>query len=347
MIRVGVVGAGYWGFKHVRVFHELQDSELYMICDQDPEKLAQVRHYYPSARTTSDYTEMLESDVEAIVVATPVGTHFSIAKAALLAGKHVLVEKPLTAEVETAQELVTLAEQRSLTLMVGHTYLFHPAVEFMRDFLRKGELGNLYYIDSARLNLGVFRSDVDVLWDLAPHDISIMLFILDQEPLWISTKGTAHINPSLTEVSYLSLGFPNQVLAHIHVSWLDPSKVRRLTMVGSKKMAVFDELATPEDQVRIYNKGASLNQNGNAGNGLHVQYRYGDITAPFIPYAEPLKNECGHFLESIESGVVPRSSGREAIRVISVLEAAHQSLDEGGIQIDLRSPSFSTVGAND
>ncbi len=346
MIRVGVIGAGYWGFKHLRVFHELRGSDLYIVCDEDPAKLEQVRHYFPSARTTVDYREMLESDVEAIVVATPVGTHFSIAKDALLAGKHVLVEKPLTSEMETARELVTLAEQRSLTLMVGHTYLFHPAVEFMRDYLASGELGNLYYLDSARLNLGVFRSDVDVLWDLAPHDISIMLFLLDQDPTWISARGTAHINPSLAEVSYISLGFPDQVLAHTHVSWLDPSKVRRLTMVGSKKMVVFDELAAPEDQVRIYNKGASLSQNGSGGNGLQVQYRYGDITAPFIPYAEPLKNECAHLLESIRDGSIPRSNGREALRVISILEAAHQSQADGGGPVNMQSTSPSEVGTN-
>lgn len=346
MIRVGVIGAGYWGFKHLRVFHELRDSDLYMVCDEDPDKLEQVRHYYPSARTTSDYKEMLESDVDAIVVATPVGSHYAIAKDALLAGKHVLVEKPLTSEIKTALELVTLAEEKSLTLMVGHTYLFHPAVEFMRDYLESGELGNLYYIDSARLNLGVFRSDVDVLWDLAPHDISIMLFLLDQDPTWISARGTAHINPSLAEVSYISLGFPNQVLAHTHVSWLDPSKVRRLTMVGSKKMVVFDELAAPEDQVRIYNKGASLCDNGTVGDGMHVQYRYGDITAPFIPYAEPLKNECGQFLVSIEDGSTPRSSGREALRVISILEAAHDSLADEGSLIKMQGPSLTTVGTN-
>ncbi len=346
MIRVGVVGAGYWGFKHLRVLHELRDSELYMVCDEDPTKLEQVKHYFPSARTTADLGEMLESDVEAIVVSTPVGSHYSIAKAALLAVKHVLVEKPLTSELETALELVTLAEKKSLTLMVGHTYLFHPAVEFMRDYLESGELGDLYYLDSARLNLGVFRSDVDVLWDLAPHDVSIMLFLLNQAPNWISAKGTAHINPSLAEVSYLSLGFPNQVLAHTHVSWLDPSKVRRLTMVGSKKMVVFDELAAPEDQVRIFNKGASLCDNGSVGNGVHVQYRYGDITAPFIPYAEPLKRECGQFVESIENKSTPRSSGRDALSVISILEAAHKSLADGGSLIDLSGTSVPATATN-
>lgn len=347
MIRVGVVGAGYWGLKHVRVFHDLRNADLAIVCDQLPSNLDQVKHYYPSVETTLDYQVLLDSNVDAVVVATPVNTHYDLAREALLAGKHVLVEKPLTADIETSRALVSLAKEQGLTLMVGHTYLYHPAVEFIREFLDSGELGDLYYIDSVRLNLGVFREDVDVIWDLAPHDVSMILYLLNQYPTWISAKSTAHINPSLAEVSYMSFGFADKVLAHTHVSWLDPAKVRRLTIVGSKKMVVFDELAAPEDQVRIYNKGASLNGEGNGNNGQHVQYRYGEITAPFIRYEEPLKNECDHFLQCITDGSESRSSGREALHVISILEAAHVSLDEGGRQIELDNPALALVGAND
>lgn len=334
MIRIGVVGAGYWGAKHLRVFHELPESQLKMVCDQDPAILARMRHFYPNVSTTSKYRELLEGDIDAIVIATPVNTHFQLTKEALLAGKHVLVEKPLTAEVASARVLVDLAEEKRLTLMVGHTYQYHPAVEFLRDFLESGELGDLYYIDSARLNLGVFRTDVDVLWDLAPHDVSILLFMLGQYPTWISAKATSHVNPALAEVSYLSLGFPNRILAHTHVSWLDPCKVRRLTLVGSKRMLVFDEMAL-EDQIRIYEKGASLDLNG-SGNGAVVEYRYGEVRSPFIPSTEPLKAECAHFLECVAEGETPRSDGWDALRVISIIEAAHESLRKGGKQIELQ-----------
>lgn len=334
MIRVGVVGAGYWGSKHLRVLHELQGSELYMVCDQDQAKLDEMKHYYPKVLTTSDYQEMLKSDVDAIVIATPVSSHFYLTREALLAGKHVLVEKPLTADVESARVLVNLSEEKGLTLMVGHTYQYHPTVDFLKSFLASGELGDLYYIDSARLNLGVFRTDVDVLWDLAPHDISIFLYLLDQDPIWVSARATAHVNPSLAEVSYISLGFPNQVLAHTHVSWLDPCKVRKLTMVGSKRMVVFDEVA-PFDQLRIVDKGASLINNGNGSAPPVFEYRDGDVRAPFIPAAEPLKLECAHFLECVEERKKPRSDGQEALRVISIIEAAHQSLANEGQRVNL------------
>ena len=197
-----------------------------------------------------------------------------------------------------------------------------------------GELGDLYYIDSARLNLGVFRTDVDVLWDLAPHDISIFLYLLGKDPTWVSAKTTAHVNPSLAEVSYLSLGFPEKILAHTHVSWLDPCKVRRLTLVGSKRMVVFDEV-NPDDPIRIYDKGAKLSPPNGSG-GPVVQYRYGEVRVPFLSYAEPLKIEDADFVDCIENGKVPRSDGREAVRVISILEAAHVSLAEEGRQVDVK-----------
>jgi len=344
-MRIGVVGAGYWGTKHIRVFHELEDVELYMVCDKDPANLENLNRYYSGVRTTTDLKEMLESDVDAVVIATPVLTHFELAKEFLMAGKHVLVEKPLTTDSSSARELVELAEQRGLFLMVGHTYQFHPAVDYIKEFLQSGELGDLYYMDSARLNLGVFRPDVNVLWDLAPHDISIILYLLDENPSWISAKTTAHVNPAIAEVSYIAIGFPGNILTHTHVSWLDPCKVRRLTLVGSKRMIVFDDVA-PDDSVRIYDKGASLSNGANGTAGPAIQYRYGEVRAPYIPYSEPLKNECAHFIHCIRSGEMPKSNGRDALKIISILEAAHVSMADGGRQVELEAPKAAGAQPN-
>ena len=341
MISVAIVGAGYWGSKHVRVFHELPDAELAIVCDSDPARLEAVRHSYPRTKTTTSFDDVLESDVEAVVIATSVDSHFELGRRALSAGKHVLIEKPLTTRFDTAEVLVRIAEEAQLVLMTGHTYQYHPAVEYLKEFLASGELGDLYYVDSARLNLGVFRHDVDVLWDLAPHDLSMLLHVLGTHPTWVSAEGTAHVNPSIHEVSYLTLSFPGQVLAHIHVSWLDPCKVRRLTLVGSRRMVVFDDCA-PDDQLRIYDKGATLSQNGNGnGNGAvgpGVQYHQGEVRVPFIPPNEPLKLECADFLECVATGRKPKSNGREALRVVSILEAAHRSPANGGAQVPLRAP---------
>ena len=336
-MRIGIIGAGYWGSKHVRVFHELPESQVAMVADLDLARLEAVRHLYPGVRTTTDYCRVLESDLDAVVVATPVTTHYAVARGALLADKDVLVEKPLTDSTETARELVQLAEERGRVLMVGHTYLYHPAMEFLRDFLESGELGDLYYVDSARLNLGMFRPDVDVLWDLASHDLSMLLSLLGEDPNWVKAEGMAHINPSMIEVSYLDLGFPQQVLAHVHVSWLDPCKVRRLTLVGSKRMVVFDDVA-PMDQVHIYDKGVTLDRDGNGNNGASVQYRYGEVRIPCIPDGEPLRAECAHFLDCVASSAQSRSDGRQGLQIVSILEAAHRSLANGGHRQPLSEP---------
>lgn len=340
MSGLGIVGCGYWGSKHVRVASELQEERSpIVVCDPDPKQLERIRAHYPGVKTTSEYIEVLESDVEAVILATPVSTHFPLAREALLAGKHVLVEKPLTTTTEMGQELVRLADERQLVLMTGHTYQYHPAVELLRDMLTSGELGDLYYIDSARLNLGVFQPEVDVLWDLAPHDLSILLYLLGQDPTWVSAQATAHVNPAQFEISYLELGFPGQVLAHVHVSWLDPCKVRRMTLVGSKRMVVFDDV-NPAEQVRIYDKGVSINPNGNGGNGPEVLYRHGEVRIPFIGTEEPLKREVADFLDCIASGETPRSSGVEGLRVVSILESAHESLDNGGIRSPVASVQY-------
>ncbi|MBI4303179.1 MAG: Gfo/Idh/MocA family oxidoreductase [Chloroflexi bacterium] len=340
MVNIGVVGCGYWGPKHIRTCHELTDATLATVCDVDERKLSQVRAQYPDVKTTTSFTDMLQNGVDGVVIATPVNTHYRLAREALLHDKHVLVEKPLTATSREALDLIELAEKRGLVLMVGHTYEYHPAVEFLRRLVTNGELGDIYAVDADRLNLGLFRPDVNVLWDLAPHDICIILSLLGEEPVAVSARGTYHVDSSICDVAYLELLFANGTIGHVHVSWLHPRKIREITIVGSKKMAVYDDVSETE-KIHIYDKGlaipADCNSNGNGnGNGNNKfsawppNYRYGDVTIPFISSAEPLKLESSHFVKCIREGKTPRSDGWAGYRVVSILEAADRSLANGG-----------------
>ncbi len=328
MVNVGIAGCGYWGAKHVRVFHSLPEARVAVVCDPDQERLKEAQAQYPYLAITSHFEDLLKGDVDAVVIATPVGSHFQLAKEALLHDKHVLVEKPLTSGNREALELIALAENRKRVLMVGHTFVYHPAVEFLRQLVRSGELGEIYYIDSARLNLGLFRADVNVLWDLAPHDTSIVLYLLDQDPIAVSARGAAHIDPAVCDVAYLDMGFPGEVLAHVHVSWLDPCKVRQMTIVGSRKMAVYDDVSDSE-KIRIYDKGVAAPEDDNFS-AWPPRYRFGDVTIPFISNAEPLKLECIDFLQCILEGKRPRSDSWAGLKVVNVLEVATKSLMNGG-----------------
>ena len=261
-IQTGVVGCGYWGPKHIRVCHELPEAKLVAVCDTDEPKLQQVKTQYSYVKTTSSYRDLLDEGIEAVIIATPVNTHFNLAKQALLHDKHVLIEKPITSTSREAAELVELAEKRNLVLMVGHTYEYHPAVNFLREIIKNGELGSIYGIDADRLNLGLFRPDVNVLWDLAPHDISIMLSVLDDQPVAVSARGTHNIDSSIYDVAYIEVVFASGIMGHVHVSWLHPRKIREITIVGSKKMAVYDDVSENE-KVHIYDKGLTIPHNGN------------------------------------------------------------------------------------
>jgi predicted dehydrogenase len=334
MVNIGVVGCGYWGPKHIRVYHELVEATLSMVCDLDKNRLQQVRAQYPYVKTTIDYEEFLRNGVDAVVIATPVNTHFKLAKEALLNDKHVLIEKPITATSQEALELIELAESRNLILMAGHTYEYHPAVEFLREIIHKGELGEIYSIDADRLNLGLFRPDVNVLWDLAPHDISIMLTTLKEDPIAVSARGTYHIDESTYDIAYLEILFSSGVMGHVHVSWLHPRKIREITIVGSKKMAVYNDVSETE-KIHIYDKGLTIPDNGNGNNNSKFSswppnYRYGDVIIPFVSNAEPLKLECSHFVKCIVEGTKPKSDGWAGLRVTSILEAADKSLANGG-----------------
>ena len=333
-IKVGVIGAGYWGPKLIRNFNEMPEASLDWVIDRDLERLQRVRSDYHQVRTSMDAQELLDSDVEAVVIATPIRTHYSLARAALLAGKHVLVEKPLTSSSDEALELIQIADDRGLTLMVGHTFEYNAAIRALRDIVASGELGEIYYVDAARLNLGLFQRDINVMWDLAPHDLSILLYVLGQNPIEVSARGTSNVRSGIHDVAYIELRFPGELMAHLHVSWLDPCKVRRVTIVGSKKMVVCNDLSDGE-KIRIYDKGVTRPYETDQFADFHLQYRYGDVTIPWIPTREPLRVQCEHFLNCIRTGDRPQSDGAVGMQVVRILEQADKSLHNGGSRLQL------------
>ncbi len=328
-IRVGVIGAGYWGPKLIRNFNELPGCGVAMICDLNEDRLEHMRQVYPAISTTTRSDDLLAADLDAVVVATPVATHHRLARAALLAGKHVLVEKPMTASSAEAEDLIRVARQRNRILMVGHTFEYNPAVQTLKETIQSGQLGRVYYISTTRVNLGIFQPDINVLWDLAPHDLSILLYILEMEPLTVSARGGDYVQPGIHDVAYLTVNFPDQIMADIRVSWLDPCKIRRITVVGSQRMVVYDDLE-PEEKIRIYNKGVDRPPYSDTFEQFKLSYRYGEVTSPPIPNTEPLRIECQHFLDCIRDGKTPRSSGEVGLRIVRLLEAAQASLLNGG-----------------
>lgn len=328
-VKVGIVGFGYWGPKLVRNISEMPDATLAWVADLDPARLERVRASYPGVTTTQDYREMLMSDVDAVIVATPIRTHYRLARETLLAGKHVMVEKPLTATSAEAEDLTHLADNRRLTLMVGHTFEYNSAIRALRDIVASGELGEIYYVDAARLNLGLFQADINVLWDLAPHDLSILLYVLQRDPIAVSARGSSSVRPGIHDVVYVEVRFPDNLMAHIHLSWLDPCKVRRVTIVGSKKMVVCDDLAEIE-KIRIYDKGVDRRYETDQFSDFHLAYRYGGVSIPYIPLEEPLRVQCEHFVECIRTGARPQSDGHVGTKVVRILEQADKSLKNGG-----------------
>ena len=347
MIGVGILGCGYWGSKHVRVFHELPDVRLAIVADPSEARRAHIERTYANVPTTADYRELLDrDDVHGVVIATPVSTHYQLAREALLAGKDVLVEKPLTDHAAQARELCLLADRLGRVLMVGHTFLYNPAVEYMRTLVSSGGLGRVFYADAARLNLGLFQRDTDVIWDLAPHDLSILLYVLGSEPASIRARGISHIGArGQLDVAFLDLIFPDSMIGNIRVSWLDPCKVRRVTIVGSNKMVVFNDVLG-EEKVRIYDRGVTVPHQTDDFGDFHLSYRYGDVTIPHIASVEPLASECRHFVECIEERKTPRSDGWSGYQVVQLLEAAHRSLalDGANVPCDTRHEVVKTQG---
>lgn len=324
-IKVGVIGYGYWGPNLARNFFDLPSVELIAIADLKDERLQRAKSLYPEVHMTSEYTDLFNMGLDAIVVSVPPVFHYQIAKDCLEHGLHVLVEKPITQNSRHAEELIQLAEARDLILMVGHTFIYNSAVVALKKYIESGELGEIYYIDTARLNLGLFQRESNVLWDLAPHDISILLYLMDQNPASVSAQGVACVFENVYDVAYLNLIFPNQVPAHIHVSWLDPCKVRRITVVGSKKMIVFNDMEN-EQKIKIYDKGVDAPEYTDSYGEFHCNYRSGDIIIPNIRVAEPLRQECQHFVESILNKTQPHSNGYSGLNVVKILETAEYSI---------------------
>jgi len=327
--RVGVVGAGYWGPKLIRNFHDLPTASVAMVCDVRSDRLDHIRRLYPDTTTTQNFDDLLASDLDAIAIATPVASHYPLARAALLAGKHVLVEKPLTTNSADAQSLIDLAKEQHRILMVGHTFEYNPAVQMLKDIIKSGKVGDIYYINATRVNLGIFQQDINVLWDLAPHDLSILLYILEQDPTAVSARGAAYVQPGIHDVAYMTVNFPNNVMAGIQVSWLDPCKIRRITVVGSQKMVVYDDLE-PEEKIKIYDKGVDKPPYSDTFEQFRLSYRYGEVTSPRVPPDEPLHLECAHFIDCIREGKQPRSSGEVGLKIVRILEKAQNSLLNGG-----------------
>jgi predicted dehydrogenase len=325
-LRFGVIGWGYWGPKIARNLDSLPHATVAMVADTDAHRLAKLGVNQPWIQTTTLLEEIFRSEVDAIVIATPVSTHFQLAREALLHGKHVLVEKPLTASVTEAEELVALAQQQQRVLMVGHTFEYNPAVNELRKLIQNGDLGKIYSIELERLNLGLFRNDINVIWDLAPHDLSILLYLLNQKPTQIKVQAHAHVQRNIHDVAHLDLEFDDGMNAHIHVSWLHPSKVRRVTVIGDSRMAVYDDVNTAE-MLKIYNKGADVHADP------VVSYRYGAITIPHIDWMEPLHLECEDFANAIRTDTQPRANGGVGLEVVRILASAQEALEHQQGQI--------------
>lgn len=333
---IGVIGCGYWGPNLLRNFAEIEAADARWICDLDRARLAAIGRRYPGVRTTSDYQELLrDPQLDAVVIATPAATHFPMAWEALLAGKHVLIEKPLTACVREAEELIALAARNGLTLMVDHTFVYTGAVRKIKEIVTGGGLGDLLYFDSNRINLGLFQRDINVVWDLAPHDLSIMDFIIERQPESLTAIGSCHIEKGIENIAYVLLRFPDEFIAHFHFNWLSPVKIRRILIAGTRKMILYDDIE-PTEKVRVYDKGiTSTRDNGDkeADYQTLVSYRTGDVWAPKLDSTEALRYVCDEFLDSIQQQRPPLTDGAAGLRVVRLLEAAQQSIKQGGRQI--------------
>jgi len=335
MLNIATVGCGYWGPNLIRNFSSLSGCKIKMLCDVDENRLAHMKVLYPEVKTTFVLEDIVSNaEVDAVVIATPVRFHYEMAKRSLLAGKHTLIEKPMASSLSECEELIELAENQNLTLMIGHTFIYSQPVRKIKQIVNSGELGDIQYISSRRLNLGLFQKDINVAWDLAPHDISIILYIMDEEPVSVNCQGKAHIAPDIEDVTNMTLSFPNGGFATIHSSWLDPNKVREMTFVGTKKMLVYNDVE-PMEKIKIYDKRVKTPPHYNTFAEFHYSYHYGDIYSPYLKQLEPLQVECQHFLDCIRSGAKPDSSGIEGMKVVQILEAATVSLKNGGGKVKI------------
>jgi predicted dehydrogenase len=332
-IIVGVVGCGYWGPNLVRNFKGLPNCNLKAMCDTSLSRLEHMRSIHSDVEGVTDYEHLLNGvGLDAVVVATPVKHHFALAKASLLAGKHTFIEKPMASSADECEELIEIADSKGLVLMIGHTFLYSAPVRKIAEIVEAGDLGEIRYINSRRLNLGLFQKDINVAWDLAPHDISIILHILGEGPLAVNCQGNAHVTPGIEDVTNISLSFRQKRFATIQSSWLEPRKVREMTIVGTRRMIVYDDLQTHE-KLRIYDVRVERPPHYDTFADFHYSYHYGDSYIPHLKQEEPLKIECQHFLDCIEKSAKPLSGGNEGLEMVRILEAASQSLKNHGAPV--------------
>jgi predicted dehydrogenase len=345
LVGIGVVGYGYWGPNLARNFADTEGAQLVAICDMDVSKLAVAKRRHPAAVATTEFRDLLkDSRIHALVIATPVHTHYELARAALEAGKHILVEKPLTQTSEQAHRLVEEAERRKLTLMVDHTFLYTPAVQKIRELIIDGSLGDIYYYNGIRASLGLFQSDVNVIWDLAVHDISIIQYILGAHPVAVSATAANHVAGTPENMAHLTLFFQSSCIAHVSVNWLSPVKVRQTLIGGSRQMIVYDDVEAT-DKVKVYDKGITISGTAKNAHEVRIGYRAGDMWAPHLPAKEALKTETEHFIACLHSGASPISNGLNGLQVVEVLEAASRSIATQGNPIHLKSRLSYNSGA--
>jgi len=346
-LKVGVIGCGYWGPNLVRAFTEIPQSWVHAVADRNPTRLEHVRARHPQIEHFAlDYRTLFDLGLDAVVVSTPPDTHFEIVRACLEQGLHVLVEKPLATNTERARQLVELAQQNDCIMMVGHISAYNPAVRELKQMIDKGELGDIRYIDVVRVGLGLFHSSLNVIWDLAPHDVSILLHILGEPPQSVSTRGVACVQDSIEDVAYMTLTFASGILAHSRMSWLDPRKTRRVTVVGTKKMVVYDDVESHE-KLKIYDKRVDAVRPTDTFGEFQFAYHYGSVVSPYIDFEEPLRLECQHFVECVFEHKQPLTDGRNGVCVVEVIEAAQRSLREGGIQVPINGSGHTAPSLRD
>ena len=333
MCNIAVVGCGYWGPNLIRNLNLLSDCNLKSVCDTDAGRLSHMKGLYPGVETTSDFDDLVKDrEIDAIAVATPVRFHYEMAKRSLLAGKHTFVEKPMARSSTECEKLIALADERKLVLMVGHTFIYSSPVKEIREIVRSGELGELQYVSARRLNLGLLQKDINVAWDLAPHDISIILYVLGKVPVSVNCQGKSHIARGVEDVTNMTLNFANGAFGIIQSSWLDPNKVRETVFIGKKKMLVYNDVE-PIEKIKIYDKRVEIPPHYDSFGEFQYSYHYGGVYSPYVKLVEPLRVECQHFLDCIRTGAKSESSGKDGLEVVRILEAASASLKNDGAQV--------------
>ncbi len=335
MITIAIVGCGYWGPNLIRNFNSLTDCKVKTICDTDDKRLSHLTNLYPAIKTTTNFNDLVcDDEIDAIAIATPVFLHFELAQKCLSAKKHTFIEKPMASSVKECEKLIQIADKNKATLMIGHTFIYTSEVRKIKEIVRNGEIGEIFYISSRRLNLGLFQKDINVAWDLAPHDISIILFMMGESPVAVNCQGKSHVNTGIEDVTNISLDFSNGGFATIHSSWLNPNKVREMIIVGSKKMIVYDD-NQPLEKLKVYDKRVEVPPHYDTYAEFHYSYHYGDMYSPYLKQDEPLKAECQHFLDCIKTGSKSDSSGLDGLKVVQILEASSESLKRGGTRVDI------------